>query len=568
MKRLIDQIIQLVPTRRTFGGAKVSRRGFPAALGYVRALRRAMAAKSPVRHIELIGDLLVADLELPEKIDGGLMPKRFQEKLHIAVHQRLYEVYRDKLYSEFMFALYGKYEREKILALPLPKPWRRWLVNKGVSFKEFKSTRQWWALLVTNYFVPGLRRYLRLLIDSSRVRDAKGPHAIIVNAFNGTLPIGSGPEADNHRGLATWYLSSDIRLPDEQVFAQLNGALPTDLPENLGAVDRVLPGLPDTKAKVKFAIEGSRILFFALMYLLMGRWWNIVLLRDAIELAYFKRVRKSDIASTYCFLDPYFCRRPLWTFAAEEAGSRVMLLLYSLNYQAIQVQQYDPPPKTPGWNLSNWPMYVVWEKGQADFIKQSVLGNPTVVETGTIDLQDNGKELPAEISASKEPVIAVFDVAVYRPFTLASIGWPPSYYQDWRLDEFFNQVYETVTAAGFRIAFKQKRQNPFASKHYQRTVADFQTRPGVTLVDPGISASRLIEECCGAISLPFTSTAFIAAEQKKPSTYFDPSGDIICEGNVRHGVPIINNRRALEKWVESVGNKTAQSAQQLQQNKK
>jgi hypothetical protein len=72
----------------------------------------------------------------------------------------------------------------------------------------------------------------------------------------------------------------------------------------------------------------------------------------------------------------------------------------------------------------------------------------------------------------------------------------------------------------------------------------------VILVEPDISANRVIEACKAVISMPFTSTALIALELGKPTCYYDPFGLIQLDDSAAHGIEVVKGPSELASWLK------------------
>ena len=71
------------------------------------------------------------------------------------------------------------------------------------------------------------------------------------------------------------------------------------------------------------------------------------------------------------------------------------------------------------------------------------------------------------------------------------------------------------------------------------------------VLDPDISAKRLIEKSDITISFPFTSTSLIAKFLSKKTIYYDPTGLISKNDNGNSGVLLISRKNELKKWFKS-----------------
>jgi len=74
----------------------------------------------------------------------------------------------------------------------------------------------------------------------------------------------------------------------------------------------------------------------------------------------------------------------------------------------------------------------------------------------------------------------------------------------------------------------------------------------VIIVDPDISANRVIEKSTAVISMPFTSTALHANQLGKPSCYYDPSGIVQKNDRAGHGIEIVSGPEELNIWLKNL----------------
>ncbi|MBL4759515.1 MAG: polysaccharide biosynthesis PFTS motif protein [Mariprofundaceae bacterium] len=494
------------------------------------------------------------DLGMPKEIGQMMVPSGYRKHLEMVVRQRVFEELRKDTYSKLILA--SEYPEDPITVF-FPEVWIKWLKGKGLQVNAHSS--RWLRWKVISYtLLQGLRRWGRLFLTSMTDSSVNGlskasSFAMLVSMFPGASPQNS-EEAASHRGIATWYRDGKLRLKNEDIII-------TNIPNGSNKIiDECLQisswntlGLKNWGKRLRFLASGFGIVVASILQTLSGRWWAAFILRDAIELAYYSLYESDQLASTYVFIDPHFARRPLWTFYAEGGGSRIILTLYSLNNQVIQKQGEEKPPYMPGWGLVNWPHYAVWDIEHKAFIENFDKINAEIDVVGPILLSDSVTPIPQ----LPKKTIAVFDVSVFRKGRYVDIGYPQNYYIDEVLKEFLEVVYEIVTRAGYTIAYKPKRYSDMYSHAYLALVRDFSLRDGVVHVDAGISPDRLLDAVDAAISIPFTSTAFIARNKGLKSVHFNPSNLAVCENGFRHGIPVLGTKKALERWVASLDDEKA-----------
>ena len=76
----------------------------------------------------------------------------------------------------------------------------------------------------------------------------------------------------------------------------------------------------------------------------------------------------------------------------------------------------------------------------------------------------------------------------------------------------------------------------------------------ISLVDPKVNATNMIEKSNAVISMPFTSTAHIAKELNIPSIFYDSSGLVKTDILQTHNIKFISDTNSLKKWLIMVFN--------------
>jgi polysaccharide biosynthesis PFTS motif protein len=105
------------------------------------------------------------------------------------------------------------------------------------------------------------------------------------------------------------------------------------------------------------------------------------------------------------------------------------------------------------------------------------------------------------------------------------------------------------------MLWKRKRNiGRIAHPLYRRLADQLAENSHVVLVEPDISANRVIEASFAVISMPFTSTALIAREMGKPSIYYDPCGLLQRDDRAAHGIPVVSGADELEAWIATHAN--------------
>jgi polysaccharide biosynthesis PFTS motif protein len=194
----------------------------------------------------------------------------------------------------------------------------------------------------------------------------------------------------------------------------------------------------------------------------------------------------------------------------------------------------------------NWPHYLVWDEYQANFVRRAVGVNANISVVGSIWFQSNAIMMPKIPKQS----VAVFDVTPYRDSLYQTFGLDNEFYTPTVVKPFLQHVFNATQKYNFDMLWKRKRNvGRIAHPHYRHLANQLSRSSHVILVEPEISAIRVIESSVAVISLPFTSTAIIAKEMGKPSIYYDPTGLLHKDDRAAHGITIISTRDELDNWL-------------------
>ena len=238
--------------------------------------------------------------------------------------------------------------------------------------------------------------------------------------------------------------------------------------------------------------------------------------------------------------------KPLWLYQAENFGAKVIYV----NLSADLVPWQDRQPSHFNWyHLSAWKN--VWsacelqsrqlEESNLDYIDTNckIVGVPDWVDTNT------------KIVTS-EDFVSIFDIEPhllnFGQTSLNDFG----YSNIEHTLKFLTDLAEVSSSLGLICLHKSKRS--IGSRRYQEyseTIKMLEKRyPGFKSVDENIAPRRLISRSKFAVSMPFTSTAFIAEQAAVKSCFYDPSELISIDDVSSHGIPIITSKSKLYTWLD------------------
>jgi len=459
----------------------------------------------------------------------------------LAVRQFLLS--RMQLSNPILFA-FGKKES---VTVSLPPLWIQVLSNHGLAVNRSYSVIKFYAqvLLYLGYgFYSGLRFFL---LSIYRKLFKKNDHFRYI--FFDSLGFGNLPSEENKSyDIVSWYLNylgypKDFDTVCHTVKTKKDIRLESHL---VKYNESPIPNIASYKKLAFYFVWVFYASFIAFINIFLGRWWYALLFAEVGKLAQIHFSEKEALAKQYLFHNSGWIYRPLWTYEAEKKGSEIIFYFYSTNCENFKrVNEY--PPLNYGWETMSWSRYLVWDKYQADFVKRAVGSEVKIDVVGIINFHSGNSILP---TLPKEGLVAVFDVQPMRSSFYKTLGIDLEYYIPEIANQFLSDITE-VTSRNGSILHKRKREvGKIAHPKYRNFMRLMETSPNYILIDPNLSASRLIEKSDMVISMPFTSTALIAREFGKPSIYYDPSGIIQKDDRAAHGIPIVVGKLELRAWVE------------------
>jgi polysaccharide biosynthesis PFTS motif protein len=338
---------------------------------------------------------------------------------------------------------------------------------------------------------------------------------------------------------------------------------------NIYSIGHGVINVPDTtidKTVVKFVslpFESSqkfypyiRLFFWFILFiiiciidLLTLHWERPLLLLEAMKLKIFELSKKEDLCEEYFFHWSGGSYRPMWTYAIEKKGSKAMLYFYSLSEQP---KMYDSNPDLKNeLYLLNWNNYLFWDEQHKEYHSKSILNNVNGIVTGPIWFTDNNDYVSTKIGK----YISVFCIEYFRKAFYIGSSTLVEYfeYNEGVLNKFLDDIDYCCKIVHINMAHKRKRaQGRRESKGYLRKIAELTASGTYFPIVSDISPTKLIAGSVGVISFPFTSVGIIAANQNKPSIYYDPTGKLDSKDIASHNIPIIAGRENLLIWMQDL----------------
>lgn len=437
----------------------------------------------------------------------------------------------------------------------LPPEWREIIRNKGLKVAPLRTPLIWKAF-VGMMLARGVLMIAKIILNGMKATCNRSTQQLGRYVYFNALVPGNLPQPcrdGRSHDIITWYMqwSSRINVIDKLCHGVMgaepravNGTPVTPVPDPI-------PILTHFGSLARFIAWGIGASLIATWDFLRGRWWHALLLNQAALAAQARMQSPERLARDYLFHNSGWIYRPLWTYEAEKRGSRIIFYFYSSNCEGFKRPE-GYPPLLYGYQAMNWPLYLVWDEYQADFVRRAVGETANISVVGPIWFHCSAMEMPA-ISGRG---VAVFDITPTRSSLYQTLGMDFEFYVPQICITFLRDIQSAAKDSGYLMLWKRKRklkkESSFAHPSYLSSAERLSESENVIAVDPGISAYRVIEASTRVVSMPFTSTALIARELGKPSCYYDPTGLVQKEDRAAHGIVIISGVEELTRWLKGL----------------
>lgn len=439
------------------------------------------------------------------------------------------------------------------IAMALPPHWVEHLSTKNVPVRRRVSSIMW--CLKNLLFIAHGTSYVftSQIINQHKPKFSKflsgknTPFDLFVGLKDTNLPIKRDTKS---RTILDWHIKHG--KSEKVIIAQ--APKPYEFNKkgvSIFSSSSILPPIKRKRSRVQFILKALGGSISAVSHLFMGRWSRALMYHELLQLCHFDHLDPTSRARRIFFNNSGWFHRPLWTYRAEQTGSKIVCYFYSTNnFQFIDKNRSRPT--SMGWELMNWPNYVVWNEQQKTFIESFTRSECEIDVVGEVWFEDASVAPKTNQSIS----ILVFDVTPIKTTLYRRLGAPVEFYTAEKMIRFVQEICDVCTEISIQPVIKSKRDVlPVHNKRYHATLQRLEHQGRLSLVDPNISASRLIDNALVVIATPFSSPAHIAYRLSKPSVYFDPTKTIMPFDDARSGVPILYTKKELKSFIlESLTN--------------
>ncbi len=439
-----------------------------------------------------------------------------------------------------------------------PSQWFSCLKHQQIVFSRKKTNFRWkiesWIRFCFGFYTFW-KLFLGNLISVMNKRDVDK-----VNCYFDALSLTNIPghaSCFKYWDICTWYKDFKERDTGNESVRIGHSAWNGNLSSSSSRCIRYLPPpmlqFTTLSQLASFFMSGLALVAIGLYQNILGRWWYPFLLEEALKAKAVSFLEDQTIADEYLFHFSGCVYRPLWSYEVEAKGAQIVSYFYSTYDQPGLGSKYTSQKFE--FCPNSWPKFLVWDEVQGRAIRKYVGNDVDVSVVGPIGFSDSQLSLPDASS----PIIAVFNVDPHRRSSHYGISTTAEYHHhcpDARVD-FLMDIAEIGECIGAQVLLKLKRDiGPVLPKSYKRLLKSLKSSRSMTVVEPSISAHRLILKADVVISYPFTSTSLIASYFNKPSAFYDPSGWVRPDDVAARGVPILTSKTQLEQWVRAMLNDT------------
>jgi polysaccharide biosynthesis PFTS motif protein len=432
----------------------------------------------------------------------------------------------------------------------LPPQWRKVLADENIKLNQPASAFQF-RLYIFSRFLVNIQRGLRALLDlflDTKTQIQPGKNYVQFCDLNTNCIPKNGN--DDGYTIMNWYTHWEGKAADISEMRHNVKGIPSFTYKGSEIVASApLAGLVmDFSKKIRLVAWFAGAVLVSFFSCFSKRWINALLLNEALLAKMIESAETGTLAKEYLYSISKFVYRPLWTYSAQRKGSLVTNYSYASSFGGfktkdgyIDIEYY--------FDLNTWPRLIYWTPDLVAFVESKVPPPTEVLCAPPVYFSD----YPSAFPSFDGKVIAIFDVSPNEPYQNA-IALPELEYRTFEIGkQFLLDIYSVFGNKGFTIAWKRKRS--FASMHsrdYIEFCNQYEQLPGVTVIHPEASAFRVIEKCDYCISMPFTSTAFIAQHFKKSSVFYDSAMILYKDDRASQSIPLLSGIGELNNWKEQL----------------
>lgn len=469
----------------------------------------------------------------------------FNINIEICYHQFL--IYR-LINQDFDKAIYTSLGNNNTLYYPLPLQWRKQLEKKGFTTPFIANQLIWYSFVFKWYFIGVLTGLIEIFNFFSKARTNKKSNSVYFeNLYPDNLIIS---DDSSSKTILEWFSKDELSNSIDTMYHNVKDH------EDFYILDKKVEYKRNGVPSINSLFKLFKFIIWYVSYSVSALFTSqsMLLFRENIYAKITGMSLKKELHEIYLFHNSGHIFRPLWTYEAEKKGSSIIFYFYSTNIKSFKIknkkffQDYQ-------WQVTNWPVYWVWNYDQEIFLKQNVISKKEIFIKGIIPFLSTKRDMRLQIpKKNNKASLLVFDVQPFRssiyPYKASSVD----YYSQDNAILFLNSVNNFAKKNNLNVFIKRKRYNPNVSKKYIRKINELTRKDNWydlnTSLDP-VAAVNLINPKI-SISMPFTSTAYITKQENIPTLFYDVTGQLDNSFYELNEIELISSEKKLFEWYKTI----------------
>ena len=430
------------------------------------------------------------------------------------------------------------------LNLGLPKKWLGVLEKEGFKSDTLKNKINWYSFILFWYAV-GVYTIFQTFIRGFFIKTSNSPSYVYFdNLSHNNIPS----EKLESRTIIDWYLN---KFPNDEIEILHNvlSKKPVTV-RNTKIYSSKFPFRVNLSKLewCKFLVDGIWMSIKSFYALIRGDFIQALLLKEYPMLILAKKTSKEMFGKKYLFHNSVRIFRPLWTYIAEQKGAEVILYYYSTNNSPLK---FDKGYLNGQGNkhFMSWDKVWAWNKYQKEYLGQYI-PKAKIDIVGPIWFSSSNSKIQS--LEDKFKIVSVFDVQTLNENIYRTLGLPDRYLTTSNMIQFHKDIIDVFKSVdNVTVVLKRKRQINL-KKHdmeYYNFINESYNTNKFLEIDSNLDAMTLIDSSFLSISIPATSTAYMAKYYGKHSIFYDPTEKVDKLDRALCGVKLISGKKELKEYI-------------------
>lgn len=282
---------------------------------------------------------------------------------------------------------------------------------------------------------------------------------------------------------------------------------------------------------------------------------NVLISRDLAVVPIVRLMDSKKLIDAILVTTSAFASQSLWMKGLMNQQFKLHMIWYSQNFIPKTYIGEKTNSNLPAARHMRVDVHWVWTEGFKSYLRE-LKQTSQIKVVGPLLWYLPEKKLYFGDSCIK---VAVFDITPV-PDERTVFGAAKNYYSVSTIEKFMLDIISicdditTSTGKNVLVLLKHKRM-PIIGRH-DSTYLKFLERlisvkTNFKMIDHRTNLFDLLEECDLSISVPYTSTAYVAASIKKPGIYYDPFAELVPRYEVNEFISFASGPIELRKLMES-----------------